>query len=93
MKVRVYNVESSTIQKIGYSPETETLYVVFSNERMYRYDSVPASVVAHVIFANSIGKAFDQFVKKGGYKYKIVLGFDFALGENNGTETKVVASN
>jgi hypothetical protein len=46
--------------------------VVFQNETKYHYYGVPHSVILEVFGSDSIGKAFNELIKKGGYTYKKV---------------------
>jgi hypothetical protein len=55
-------VKSSNIQAVSYSAYTKTLKVRFRSGE-YRYEDVPADVVEKFITADSIGKAFYQYIK------------------------------
>jgi chloramphenicol O-acetyltransferase len=79
-----YLVESSSLSYVshhlwishkGYG-EVSELTVKFTNGSMYSYEGVPVSVVLSLISADSIGKAFHQLIKKGGYAYKKVKDAD-----------------
>jgi len=48
-------VKSSNITSIGYDPETKTLEVEFSGERVYRYYDVPVDLHAEFMLAESYG--------------------------------------
>jgi hypothetical protein len=79
-----YLVESSSlsyishhlwVSKKGYG-EVSDLTVGFTNGSLYTYEGVPVSLVLSLISAESIGKAFHQLIKKGGYAYKKVKDAD-----------------
>ena len=61
--MKYYGVTSSMMVAIGYNPETEVLVVQFNEETYYRYDMVPAGLVPRIMFAPSIGKAFNKLIK------------------------------
>jgi hypothetical protein len=48
-------VKSSNIKSIGYDPETKTLEVEFSGERVYQYYDVPADLHEELMVAESCG--------------------------------------
>jgi hypothetical protein len=57
------NVNSSSIKSIGYDL-TNTLEIEFSRGAIYQYKKVSAGEVCDLIFSESIGKYFDQNIKK-----------------------------
>ena len=50
------DVDSSNIGAIAYEKRTQALYVTFKSGAVYRYESVPASVVTAFLVAPSKGK-------------------------------------
>jgi hypothetical protein len=62
-----YAVSSSTVQQIGYDPETLTLAVVFVTGTEYHYQGVPAEVFEQFRFAPSPGRFVNQELKAAGY--------------------------
>lgn len=61
---------SSQIKAFGYDPESKVLRVEFVGGSLYDYSDVTFIVIAEVFFSkDSIGKKFNEIVKKGGYKY------------------------
>jgi KTSC domain len=60
-------VRSSTIAEIGYEEETSILEIEFQSGAIYEYLDVPSSVYSELLTAPSIGRYFDQNVKKAGY--------------------------
>ena len=50
--------DSSNIEAIAYEKRTQALYVTFKSAAVYRYESVPASVVTAFLVAPSKGKYF-----------------------------------
>jgi len=67
--VKYYGATSSMMVAIGYNPETEVLVAQFDLDTYYRYDGVPPGIVATVMFATSVGKAFNVLIKKGKFPY------------------------
>lgn len=69
-------VTSSNIQEVSfvYNPNTKdklgSLTVEFKSGLTYVYSQVPLEVVEQVISAESVGKAFNELIKKGGYKFQ-----------------------
>ena len=63
-------VSSSNLASVGYDPETKTLEIEFLNGGLYQYFNVPESIYNGLMAASSHGSYFDQYVKKGGYRYK-----------------------
>lgn len=66
-------VNSSMFQAMSWDIATKKLVVQFPGGEVgvfYAYQEVPAQVVAAVMFADSSGTAFDELVKKGGFKYE-----------------------
>ena len=65
------NVESSTIEAVGYEEESSTLQVEFKNGGMYQYFDVPESVFEELRDADSVGKYLAYSIK-GTYRYSKV---------------------
>tara|TARA_Y100001973_G_C5094634_1_gene279374 strand:+ start:107 stop:322 length:216 start_codon:yes stop_codon:yes gene_type:complete len=64
-------VESSLLKGLGYDAATSTLEVEFHNGSVYVYEGVPQTVYSDIMGAESVGKAFNQLVKReGAYPYK-----------------------
>lgn len=58
------NVESSSIKSVGYYIDDEILEIEFIRGTIYQYKNVHYEDVIGLIFADSVGKYFDQFIKK-----------------------------
>ena len=56
-------IDSTTIQSVGYDPETETLEIEFQNGRLYRYTGVPEAVYTGLMNAESPGKYFNGEIR------------------------------
>ena len=54
--MKLNEVKSSTITKIGYDYETKDLHVHFTNGREYIYENVPAETYAKFLEADSKGQ-------------------------------------
>ena len=65
-------VESSNLSEIGYDIETQILEIQFKKGAVYQYEGVPLDVYSEFLESESIGKAFSQLIKGGGYKYTCV---------------------
>lgn len=69
------NLNSSNISSVSYNPlqgtdeEIGTLTVTFKSGMVYAYSQVPLLVVGRMLEAESIGKAFNELIRKGGYKF------------------------
>ena len=66
-------VKSSNVAEVGYEDSTRTLEVEFNDGSIYQYSGVPASVHEGLLDASargeSVGRYFDRYVKKAGFKY------------------------
>ena len=62
-------VESSNLAEIGYDENDQTLEVKFKKGVVYQYYEVPSTTYEELIEADSVGKAFQQLVKGGSYRY------------------------
>lgn len=67
--IRYIPVASSTIERVGYDVDTMELRVFFKSGAHYSYPQVPAFKLVQVLFAESVGSAFDSVIKKGGFAY------------------------
>ena len=63
------SVSSSTIGAIGYDEVSNTLGVRFHNGTEYHYFGVPQELFESMRSAPSVGRFFDQNIKKAGYGY------------------------
>ncbi|HOW98530.1 MAG TPA: KTSC domain-containing protein [Kiritimatiellia bacterium] len=62
-QVDMKKVESSTIDKIGYDAESQTLTVSFDNGDTYNYKKVPEKTYKALMKAKSKGKYFHKNIK------------------------------
>ena len=62
-------VDSTDLSSVGY--ESGTLYVRFHSGGLYSYDNVPVSVFDELLYADSKGKYFNQFIKNCYTYHKI----------------------
>lgn len=65
-------VVSSNVVSVGYDASARTLEIEFKGGVVYQYYSVPASIFAGLMNAESVGRYLNQQVKQGGYKYGIL---------------------
>lgn len=61
-------MRSSTIAEIGYDEDKSTLEIEFLAGGIYEYYNVSSTVFSGLLGAQSIGRYFDQYVKKAGYQ-------------------------
>ena len=61
-------VNSSNILEIGYDEGSQTLEILFKNDRAYQYFAVPHQVADELMNAASHGQYLNQHVK-GVYRY------------------------
>lgn len=62
-------VSSSNIASIGYDSDSRVLEVEFLRGAVYQYYDVPQSIYDGLMAADSHGKYFVAYIKKGGYHY------------------------
>lgn len=75
--MRLIPVTSSMLAALGYNPSTEDMVAQFhSGNKLFKYLGVPSGVFVSVITSPSQGKAFDKFVKKGGFNYTEITAGD-----------------
>ena len=65
--ISLLKVESSNIKGIGY--RNNLLYVAFNTNAVYSYEKVPQQIIVDFLKADSKGKYFYSFIRKGGYSY------------------------
>ncbi len=72
--MRLINLPSKMLAAIGYNSQTQELVAQFqSNGTFYLYQGVPEGVFVRVITNPiSIGAAFNEFIRGGGYPYEII---------------------
>jgi len=56
--------DSSTIDKMEFDPNTESLLVTFNTGSRYIYSPVSNSIFGAVISADSVGQRFNELVKE-----------------------------
>lgn len=61
-------VESSNLASVGY--DGTNLEVEFKNGAVYIYYDVPLRIHEAIMNADSVGKCFNERIKKGGYKFE-----------------------
>ena len=62
-ELRLYPVDSTSVELIGYDGESRALYVRFRGGGLYRYEGVEASVVKDLLKADSTGRYLNSVVK------------------------------
>ena len=62
-------VSSSNIASIGFDPDHMILEIEFLNGAVSQYYDVPQSIYDGLMAADSHGKYFAAYIKKGGYRY------------------------
>lgn len=56
--------DSSTVDKIDFDPNTDTMMVVFNTGARYVYSPVSANIYAAIVAADSVGKMLNILVKE-----------------------------
>jgi hypothetical protein len=62
-------VSSANISAISYDETSHSLCIRFNNGTEYHYFGVPQDVYEGLLTAGSVGRFFDEKVKKAGYSY------------------------
>lgn len=65
-------VESRNLLAVGFDESQNRLVIEFKKSGTYQYFGVDKSVFEGLIYAESKGKYFDQYIKKAGYQYSKV---------------------
>lgn len=68
--VKMVEVTSSNIERVGYDDEKGKLIVEFVVGFVYEYEGVEKNVFKRMLEAESIGRFFHKNIKQGGYNYK-----------------------
>lgn len=63
--VRTAHLNSSWMQAAGYDPQRQLMEIAMSGERFYQYGSVEAERFKGLITAESPGRYFNQYIRKG----------------------------
>jgi hypothetical protein len=63
------SVSSTSIEMVGFDPESLTLGVSFRNGTEHHYYNVPPDVFEGLRTASSPGNYLNAYVKKAGYSY------------------------
>lgn len=61
-KIVVQPVNSSNISTIGYNPNNKKLIILFKRGTIYRYENVNLETFFKMILAESVGKAFHEYI-------------------------------
>ena len=61
--MKIKPVQSSSINTIGYEPDTQTLHVEFASGRAYHYKGVSPEEHDALLNAKSIGAHFSKFIR------------------------------
>ena len=77
IKLLSWDVESSNLLSLSFSYREEvtnpdkvgTLIVNFKGGSTYSYREVPLAVIYQVLESDSIGKTFNELIRKGKYKF------------------------
>ena len=72
MIIKLNNLGSSNIESINYNESEQLLFVEFHSGGVYKYSGVPREVFDAMSNAESVGKAFHNIIRKGGYAYEKV---------------------
>jgi hypothetical protein len=67
-------VSSSNLCSVGYDEEKCTLEIEFNSGLIYQYLGVPVYHFIGLLNALSVGKYFDRYIRKMGYRYRQLSG-------------------
>ena len=70
MTISMKPVVSSNIATVGFDADKKRLCVQFQTGQCYEYTDVSSETFVKFITAQSTGKAFNELIKKGGFKFK-----------------------
>lgn len=70
MTIHLKPVISTNIASVGFDAEKSRLCVQFQAGKCYEYADVPSETFVKLITAKSTGQAFNELIKKGGFKFK-----------------------
>jgi hypothetical protein len=62
-KIKWVGVQSSAMAAVAYDYETHTLFVLFTNGKIYPYAGVGKSLYERLLTADSIGRYFLEHIK------------------------------
>lgn len=62
--------DSSHLSRVYYDPKSGKMIVRFQNGAEYLYENVGHEVFGALVAADSTGKAFNELVRGGTYKFK-----------------------
>jgi len=62
-------VDSSSIRSLGHDETTGKLHVEFSSGAVYEYSGVDRAMFDTLLASKSIGKAFAQTIRAGGFSF------------------------
>ena len=65
------NVVSSQIKTIKYNDIDKELIVTFNTDKVYKYEDVSMKLFKDLISADSVGKFFNENIKKS-HKYSLI---------------------
>lgn len=80
-------VSSSVIKEVRYDQKSGVMYVLFNNNRVYQYLSVPFSAYHELVTAPSVGSRFNQMRRERRYESAEMNIEEFnALGPESGVQ-------
>lgn len=80
-------VKSSNLKSVGYDAEARELYILFKNDKMYRYTDVPEAIADSLVSADSAGKFYHASIK-GIYTSERVEAVPAVVGEAAGSSAE-----
>lgn len=64
MAMEMRSVESSNLDQVGYDPENDEMIIEFKGGARYSYHGIPPEVHDALVNADSVGKYFNENIKK-----------------------------
>lgn len=70
LSIDFVRTKSSRIYAMGHTGKSRVMYVIFQNGNIYKYLDITKTAFKEVLASESIGKAFQELVIRGGYAFK-----------------------
>ena len=67
--LKYIDVKSSNIKQVAYNQDNKLFGVIFESKKEYHYNDVPPAKVLGLLFADSVGKYFNENIRDS-FKYK-----------------------
>ena len=62
--MKTFIVNSSNVKSVAYDLESKVCVMTFNNGSSYSYKDIEPETICHVLFSDSVGKAFNDSIRK-----------------------------